>query len=240
MTPAAHRLLCSACLSCVLSPFPPLHRCVGCVICLFLSPNIGIQFPSVAWRRSSDETPLGSLSPTCRPPVERLSPCFQDEWRTFSKNAPMSPRGSLPVFPGLTFSLIVMPGTRRRAFVPPPHSAAGGPDRNLLLKGRRSVLAGCCTLAAFDWLILYLFHEPVALSGIIPVFLFFILLFIDVSRVFLVSLGTVTTAAPRDGFGFWKLIGRQVGGSQSEEALRLLSPPRGVYPLYTAGRSDSL
>lgn len=54
-----------------------------------------------------------------------------------------------------------------------------------------------------------------------------------------VSLGAGVSVAPNDGFSFFGANWRHIGGSQPEEAL-CLSRARGVYPLYTTSRLDSL
>lgn len=173
-------------------------------------------------------------------------------------------RSPVAVFPGLLQDFLKIPlchrGRHSRSFgfdfvfdcharhsppasVPPLHSATGGPVRNLLLKGLWTVLAGCCTVAAFDWVILHLCYASLTLSWIRPSSQFF---FFPLYRcaTYLpagphVSLGAVTTAAPNDGFGFWKLIG-DTSVALSLKRLCVFPPARGVYPLYTASRSDSL
>lgn len=91
------------------------------------------------------------------------------------------------------------------ACVPPLHSATRGPVKNLLLKGLWSVLAGCCTVAAFDWVILNLCYASVTLSWIRPSSQFFSPIYRCAT--YPPTGPRVSLAAPIDGFGFWKLIG---------------------------------
>lgn len=113
-------------------------------------------------------------------------------------------RSPVAVFPGLLQDFLKIPlchrGRHSRSFgfdfvfdcharhsppasVPPLHSATGGPVRNLLLKGLWTVLAGCCAVAAFDWVILHLCYASLTLSWIRPSSQFFFFPFIDVPRI---------------------------------------------------------
>lgn len=139
--------------------FPsPSFAPLCCIICSSFSRNIGIQFPSVAWQRSSDEA-----GEQREAPLESLSLAS----RSFLK-IPLCHRRRHSRSFGFDFVFDCHARHSPPASVPPLHSATRGPVRNLLLKGLWCVLAGCCAVAAFDWVILRLCCASLTLSWIRP------------------------------------------------------------------------